>query len=167
MSLVIPALFIIIFTVAAAKKVNVFSSFCAGAGDGLKFTLSVLPVIAAVFMMCAIAQASGIADAATAALAPAMRALGIPEELAKLAIIKPFSGSGSLSLLTGTVKEYGADSYISRCACTLYASSETVFYVYALYFAGGNKKGRALPLAAVAFSSALAAVLACLLCKIM
>ena len=127
MSLVIPSLFIIIITAAVAKKVNVFSSFCAGAEEGLKFTLSLLPILAAVFMMCQLLEVSGIADALARALSPVMNALGVPEELAKLALIKPFSGSGSLSLLTEVLEQYGADSYPARCACTIYASSETVY----------------------------------------
>ena len=92
MSLVIPSLFVIIITIAAAKKINVFSSFCAGAEEGFKFTLTLLPIIAAVFMMCNLMEVSGIADALARALSPAMNALGIPGELAKLAIVKPFSG---------------------------------------------------------------------------
>lgn len=167
MSLVIPSLFIIIITAAVAKKVNVFSSFCTGAEEGFKFTLSLLPILAAVFMMCQLLEVSGIADALARALSPVMNALGVPEELAKLALIKPFSGSGSLSLLTEILEQYGADSYPARCACTIYASSETVFYVFALYFAGTDKKGRALPLAIVLLSTALSTVLSCLLCRIL
>ncbi len=167
MAIVIPCLFIIIFTVAAARKVNVFSSFTAGAGEGLKFTLSLLPLLAALFMMCEIMEASGIAAALSEALKPVMNFFGIPEELSRLALIKPFSGSGSLSLLTDVLTTYGPDSYVSRCACTLYASSETVFYVFALYFSGTNKKGRALPLAIVLLSCALSTVLSCLLCRVM
>lgn len=167
MSFVIPSLFVIIFTIAIAKRVNVFSSFCAGAEDGIKFTLSLLPIIAAVFMMCQLLEVSGIADALAEALAPAMNALGVPEELAKLALIKPFSGSGSLSLLAEVLQEYGADSYVSRCACTIYASSETVFYVFALYFAGTDKRGRALPLMIVLLSTLLSTIISCMLCRIM
>ena len=61
MAIVIPCLFIIIFTVAAARKVNVFSSFTAGAGEGLKFTLSLLPLLAALFMMCSLNPFRGAA----------------------------------------------------------------------------------------------------------
>lgn len=165
MPLIIPSLFIIIMTIAVARKVNVFSSFCAGAGEGLKFTLSLIPVLAAVFMMCRLFEISGIADALAQAIAPAMNALGIPPELSRLALIKPFSGSGSLSLLTDVLDEYGADSYIARCACTIYASSETVFYVFALYFSGTDRKARALPLAIVLFTTAISTILSCMLCR--
>ena len=78
-----------------------------------------------------------------------------------------FSGSGSLTLLTDVFSRYGADSYVSRCAATIYASSETVFYVFAVYFAGTDRRGRALPLAVVIISSALGTVLACALCRVL
>ena len=98
---------------------------------------------------------------------PFLEFFGIPQELAKLALIKPFSGSGSLTLLTDVFSRYGADSYVSRCAATIYASSETVFYVFAVYFAGTDRRGRVLPLAVVIISSALGTVLACALCRVL
>lgn len=167
MSAVIPAVFVAVFIAAAAKKVNVFSSFAAGAGEGIKFTVSLLPMLAAVFMMCELFENSGLADALARALGPVLGFFGIPQELAKLALIKPFSGSGSLTLLTDVFSRYGADSYVSRCAATIYASSETVFYVFAVYFAGTDRRGRALPLAVVIISSALGTVLACALCRVL
>ena len=167
MALVIPAVFIIVFVIATAKKVNVFSSFTAGAGEGLKFTLSLIPILAAVFMMCKLFEISGISRAMSEALGPVMNFLGIPEELSQLALIKPFSGSGSLSLLTDVIKKYGADSYIARCACTIYASSETVFYVFAIYFSGTDRKGRALPLAIVLAATALSTIISCLMCRVL
>lgn len=166
MAFIIPSVFIIIFIVAAAKKVNIFSSFSAGAGDGLKFTLSLVPVLVCVFMMCELMEVSGISAALASLLAPLMNFFGLSEELSKLVLIKPFSGSGSLSLLMDVLKTYGADSYVSRCACTIYASSETVFYISALYFAGTDKKGRALPLFIVLLSAAASAVISCALCRL-
>lgn len=167
MSLVIPVLFVAVTTIAAAKKVNVFSSFCSGAGEGLKFTLSLLPLLAAVFAMCALMEVSGIAAALAKCLEPAFGLLGIPVELTKLALIKPFSGSGSLSLLTEVLEQYGVDSYIARCACTIYSSSETVFYVFAVYLSGTDRRARAAPLAIVVLTTALSCVLSCLLCRVL
>lgn len=167
MALIIPVIFVIIIIVAVAKKVNVFSSFCAGAEEGMKFALSLLPLLACVFMMCNLFEISGISAALTKALSPVTGALGIPEELTKLMLIKPFSGSGSLTLLTEILEKYGSDSYISRCACTIYASSETVFYVFAVYFAKSRCRPPALPLAIVLVSAFLSTVISCLLCRFM
>jgi len=91
----------------------------------------------------------------------------VPPELAKLVLIKPFSGSGSLSFLTNIISEYGADSYIARCACVLYGSSETTFYISAVYFVKCKNKKRILPIAIILLATFITTVISCLLCRIM
>ena len=118
-------------------------------------------------MMCELIEASGLADALCKFLSPAFGALGIPAELTKLVLIKPFSGSGSLAYLNEIIEAYGADSYVTRCACVCFGSSETVFYISAVYFAGTKNKKLALPIAAVLISTLLTTALACLICKVM
>ena len=167
MALVIPFIFIAVFFIAAFKKVKIFESFSTGVGEAVNFTLSILPNLAAIFMMCAVFEASGLADKLTEFLSPAFSFLGIPKELTKLVLIKPFSGSGSLAYLTQIIKTYGADSYISRCACVCFGSSETVFYISAVYFAKIKVKGLAAAIAIVIIATFISTVLGCLICKIM
>ena len=100
-------------------------------------------------------------------LSPAFGFLGIPPELTKLVLIKPFSGSGSLAYLNAIIAEHGADSYIARCACVCFGSSETVFYISAVYFAGLKVKKLAVPIVIVLISTLISTILACLLCNIM
>ncbi len=118
-------------------------------------------------MMCAVFEASGLADALTKFLSPVFGFLGIPPELTKLVLIKPFSGSGSIAYLNEIIAEHGADSYIARCACVCFGSSETVFYISAVYFAGVKVKKLAMPIAAVLIATLVSTVVACLLCKVM
>lgn len=167
MALIIPLVFIAVTVTAAIKKVNVFSSFTRGAEDGLKFTLSLFPLLAVIFMMCGLFEISGLSALLSDAIAPALEWLGIPRELARLILIKPFSGSGSLTYLTAIIGEYGADSYISRCACVLYGSSETVFYISAVYFAGTVQKTRVVPVIIILCATFLSTVFACALCRVM
>ncbi len=167
MALIIPAVFIAVFLFAMFKRVKIYDEFSAGVGDAVKFTFSIIPCLTAIFMMCELFEASGLADAFTGFLSPAFEWLGIPGELTKLILIKPFSGSGSLAYLTDVIEKYGADSYISRCACVCFGSSETVFYISAVYFAGMKNKKLAAPVIIVLISTLLTTVLACLLCKIM
>lgn len=167
MALIIPFLFIFIIGFALLKKVNVFSSFTRGAGEGLKFTVSLLPLLAAIFMMCELFEVSGLSDALTRFLSPFFSALGIPDGLTKLILIKPFSGSGSLTYLNKVVAEFGADSYTARCACVLYGSSETVFYISAVYFAKVKNKKRILPIVIILLSTFISTVFACLICRIL
>lgn len=72
-------------------------------------------------------QASGLEKYLTEFFAPPFRLLGIPEEVVKLVLLRPFSGSGSLAILTDVYKNYGVDSYVGRCASVIMGSSETVF----------------------------------------
>ena len=167
MAFIIPAIFIIVLGCAAIKKVNVYSCFTSGIESALKFVLSLLPCLAAVFMMCALFEASGLSELMIKLTSPAFSFFGVPEELTKLILIKPLSGSGSLAYLTEILNEYGADSYIARCACVCYGSSETVFYISAVYFAGMKTKGLMKPIIISLFSALVATVLACALCKIM
>lgn len=167
MQFVIPVIFLAVFAFAIFKKVKVYDEFSAGVGEAVKFTVSLVPCLCAIFMMCEIFEASGLADAFTGLLSPAFGFLGIPPELTKLILVKPFSGSGSLAYLTDVIETYGADSYIARCACVCFGSSETVFYISAVYFAGTKNKKIALPIALVLISTFITTVLACLLCRIM
>ena len=76
------------------------------------------------------------------------------------------SGSGSTALLSEILASFGADSYIGRCACVAYGSSETVFFVSAVYFAGSKKK-LAKPILIALIANFFSLVLGCLLCRIL
>lgn len=167
MALIIPFVFIAVFGFAIFKKVKIYDEFSKGVGEAVKFTLSLIPCLSAIFMMCAVFEASGLADALTNFLSPVFGFLGIPPELTKLVLIKPFSGSGSIAYLNEIIAEHGADSYIARCACVCFGSSETVFYISAVYFAGVKVKKLAMPIAAVLIATLVSTVVACLLCKVM
>lgn len=163
---VIPAIFLVVFVFAAIKRVKLYSEFSQGVKEAVEFTVSLIPCLAAIFMMCAVFEKSGLSDMLTSLLSPVFGFLGIPPELTKLVLIKPFSGSGSLTYLNAIIAEHGADSYIARCACVCYGSSETVFYISAVYFAGLKNKKLALPVILVLLSTLVTTVLACLLCRV-
>ncbi len=167
MRYVIPAIFILVITAAVIKRVNVFSSFSRGAGEAVKFVFTLMPLLACTFIMCELFERSHLSDALSRALSPAFGFLGVPSELSKLILIKPFSGSGSLAYLTQIIGEYGADSYISRCACVLYGSSETVFYISVVYFAKCAKKRRPLAILIILLATFISTIISCLLCRIM
>jgi spore maturation protein B len=167
MSYIIPLIIIAVFAYAAYKKVNIYSTFCEGIEEAVKFTLSILPSLCAIFMMCEVFELSTLSEKLCTLLSPVTSLLGIPKELTKLVLIKPFSGSGSLAYLNELIATYGADNYISRCACVMYGSSETIFYISAVYFAKCKKKNLFLPILAALIATFLTSILACHLCKIM
>ena len=164
---IIPAVFITVFGFALYKKVKIYDEFSAGVKEAVRFTVSLIPCLAAIFMMCEAFEASGLADALTKLLSPVFGFLGIPPELTKLVLIKPFSGSGSIAYLNEIIKNYGADSYITRCACVCFGSSETVFYISAVYFSGLKVKRLAMPVICVLVATFISTIVACLICRIM
>ena len=77
---------------------------------------------------------SGISDKLCIICEPLLTAVGIPSELSKLIILRPFSGNGSLAIVKDIFLKYGPDSYIGRCASVVVGASDTIFYVTAIYF---------------------------------
>ncbi len=164
-ALVIPVLFLAVFIYALVKKVKLYDSFTAGVKEALPLAFSLFPYLAAILMLSELFERSGLSDMIASFLAPAFRFLGIPPEIVKLVLIKPFSGSGSTALLNEILTAYGADSYIGRCACVSYGSSETVFYISAVYFANVKNKKLLKPVAIALISNFLTVILGCFLCR--
>jgi spore maturation protein B len=167
MAYIIPIIIIAVFAFAVYKKVNIYSTFCEGIEEAFKFTLSTLPTLCAIFMMCELFEASTLSSKLCDLLSPVTTLLGIPKELTKLVLIKPFSGSGSLAYLSELIATYGADNYISRCACVMYGSSETIFYISAVYFSKTKKKNLVIPITCALIGTLISAILACQLCKVL
>ena len=97
-------------------------------------------------------RASGAMDALTGGLRPLLSAIGFPPEVLPMAIVRPLTGSGSVGVLADLVKTFGEDSLIVKMAATMFGSSETTFYVIAVYFGavGIRKTRHALPAGLVA-----------------
>ena len=166
LSLLLPALFLAVFLYAAVKKIKLYDSFAEGVREAVPLVLSLFPYLAAILMLSELFERSGLSAIVTGAMSPVFRGLGIPPEIGKLVLMKPFSGSGSTALLSEILHTYGADSYIGRCACCAYGSSETVFYISAVYFAGTKKRVLTPVLVSLA-ANLLGVVCACLFCRIM
>ena len=161
----IPALFVVVFIVAAIRKVKVYDSLAEGVKGAIPLVVSLFPFVAAVLILSQLFEASGLSDGLQSLLAPVFRLVGVPEEIGKLALVKPFSGIGAAALLSEIFQKYGADSYIARCACVAYGSSETVFYVAAVYFASVREKKLAVPIAIALCANFIALVFGCFLCR--
>jgi spore maturation protein B len=134
------------------KKVKVYEVFIEGSKDGFNVAVKIIPYLVAMLVAIGIFRASGAMDLVIAALAPITNLIGMPPETLPLAILRPLSGSGSLGLMTELMKVHGPDSFIGVLASTMYGSSETTFYILAVYFgAVGIKNTRhALPAGLIA-----------------
>ncbi len=163
-SLIVPLLFLVVFGVALFRRVRLYDCFTEGVKEAVPLLLSIFPYLAAILILSSLFTASGLSARIAAFLTPVYRFLGIPPEISPLVLVKPFSGSGSTALLSEIFASYGADSYIGRCAAVAYGSSETVFYILAVYFAGAKRK-RALPVAIALFANFAGVILGCYLCR--
>ena len=115
----------------------------------------------------ALLRVSGITSWLTQLLSPIFNALGVPPELTELVLLRPFTGSGSYALLEDVLVTYGADSYISRCACVIMGCSETIFYVATVYFSQTKVKKLLYAIPVALLCSTVGTILACLLCRVM
>lgn len=132
--LVMPMLVGGILFYGIVKKVDIYSAFIEGALDGAKSALRIFPYILAVIFAINLFIQSGAEEFIVSLLEPITEVVGFPTELLSLAIIKPLSGGGSLGVFQSILENYGADSFIGRCASVLMGSSETIFYTAAVYF---------------------------------
>ena len=162
---VVPALFLALFVFALVRRIKLYDCFTEGVKEAVPLILSIFPYLAAILMLSSLFEASGLSKIITDFLTPFFRTLGIPPEISSLVLIKPFSGSGSTALLSEIFSLYGADSYIGRCAAVAYGSSETVFYISAVYFAGSHKKKLVRPIAVALLANFLGVIFGCFLCK--
>lgn len=139
LSIVAIPLIIMVFVVyAARKKVPVYESFVAGAKGGFEVAVKIIPYLVAMLVAIGIFRASGAMHVFVSALSPLAHLIGMPPEALPMGILRPLSGSGSLGLMTDIMKRYGPDSFIGVLVSTMYGSSETTFYVIAVYFGAVN-----------------------------
>ena len=127
----------------AVRGVDVFEAMAAGVTDGLRVVVKIFPSLVALLTAVYMLRASGVLDALTHLLSPVLGALGIPSETGALMLLRPVSGSGALAVASELIAQYGADSPVGRTAAVMLGSTETTFYVIAVYFgAAGIKKTR-------------------------
>ena len=163
---IIPLLFIILIVFAKSKNINVYNTFCQGAKKSFDLVTNIFPYIVSIMIAVTLFRVSGIAGGLIKILSPIFNFFGIPNQVCELVLLRPFSGSGSLSILEDIISSYGADSYISRCACCIYGSSETVFYVSSVYFAGTKIKNVTPAIVISLVGNIIGAIFCCLFCKI-
>ncbi len=139
----IPVVILLIPLYAVFKKIKVYEVFCEGAVEGFHTAVKIIPYLLAMLVAIGIFRKSGAMDVLVSILSPVTNFIGLPGELVPLAVMKSLSGGGSNGLLTDILKTSGPDSLIGRIASTMTASSETTFYVIAIYFgAVGIRKTR-------------------------
>lgn len=149
---IMPIIVVSLLIYAAIKRVDVFGAFCEGAEEGLKTCADILPALVLLLVCIGMFRASGAVDFLTSMLKPLCNAVGFPDEVVPLVVLRPFSGSGAMAVYSEIASTAGADTFAERVAATLIGSSETTFYTAAVYFSAVKcKKTRcAIPAALTA-----------------
>lgn len=163
---IIPVLILLLIIYANHKKINTYKCFCNGAKGSFDLVLGIFPYILAIMICIGLFRISGLCNLFINILSPLFNFIGIPTEVCELVLLRPFSGSGSLSILEDIISNYGADSYITRCACCIMGSSETIFYVSAIYFADSKIKNIAPAITIALIGNIVGTIFCCLFCKI-
>jgi spore maturation protein SpmA len=129
---------IVLFLAAGArKKVPLYEAFVEGAKEGFQVAVGIIPYLVAILVAVAVLRASGALDVLLGAIRGAVSEVGFDTrwvDALPTALIKPLSGSGARGMMVETMKTLGADSFAGRLACVIQGSTETTFYVLAVYF---------------------------------
>ena len=143
MNYIVPVILLLTLVWGLCKKVDVYGGFVCGAKKAVPLAVDIFPYLAAMFIMVNALRFSGVGAWIVSVLAPPFGLVGVPPEVVELMLLRPFSGSGSLAILSDVYARYGADSYVGRCASVIMGSSETVFYVAAVYRGETHRVGSA------------------------
>ena len=133
-SLAIPILLFLIITYALIKKVAVYDSFIEGAKEGLASSVKIIPQLVGLISAISMFRASGALDAICNFMSPVASFIGFPKEVLPLAIIRPVSGSGATAVLNDIFKNFGTDNFTGLVASVVSGSTETTFYIIAVYY---------------------------------
>lgn len=163
----VPTFIIGILLLGLFRRIPVFDEFIAGAGEGIRTCVKVLPSLVALMTAVSMLQASGLLDSLTALVAPLVGRIGMPGEVVPLALMRPISGSGSLAVLENTLARYGTDSTVGLIACVLQSSTETTFYTIAVYYGTVGIKKTRHTLAASAMGDCMGVLMATLAVRIL
>lgn len=132
--LAIPFLFAFFPLVATLKGIPVYEEFVEGAKEGFSVTLRIIPFLVAILAAIAMFRAAGGIDLLGQLLGGLLSMIGVPTEILPLMMVRPLSGSGAMGVFSELARTHGGDSFIARLAGTIMGSTETTFYVIAVYF---------------------------------
>ncbi len=151
-TIAIPLLIVVFIGYGAIKKVKVYEKFIEGSKEGFNIAVRIIPYLVAMLVAIGIFRAGGAMNWLIYILHPITNLIGMPAEAMPMALMRPLSGSGSLGVMAEIISVHGPDSFIGILVSTLYGSSETTFYVLAVYFGAVNIRSirHALPAGLIA-----------------
>jgi len=148
----IPIIILFVVTYGFFKKVKLYEVFVDGAKEGFKVGVKIIPYLVAILVAVGMFRASGGMELLGQMVHPVTSAIGFPPDAIPMAIVRPLSGGGAEGIMTEIMKTHGPDSFIGRLVSTMMGSTETTFYIIALYFGcvGIKNNRHSIPAALIA-----------------
>lgn len=160
----LPSIIILILTMGLVKKVPIYEVFTEGAKDGFKVSVNIIPYLVAIIVAISMLRASGAIEMLAAAMSGVLVKMGVPADVLPLIFVRPLSGSAALGLFSDIATNSGAGAYATKLAAVMVGSSETTFYVLAVYFGSVGITKFRYALAVGLFADILAAVMSIIVC---
>jgi spore maturation protein SpmA/spore maturation protein SpmB len=166
---IIPSLMVGFLLFGVIRGVRVYEMFVEGAQEGFQVALRIIPYLVAILVAVAMLRASGALDAIVGLVGAWTAPLGLPAEALPMALLRPFSGSGAFALLASIINdpEIGPDRYVGYLVSTIQGSTETTFYVLAVYFGAVRVRRIRHTLAAALTADLVAVVAAVVSCRLL
>lgn len=130
----LPAILLLILTIGLFKKIPLYETFTEGAKDGFKVSVNIIPYLVAIIVAISMLRASGIIEMTGHILAPILNWFNVPVDTIPIMIVRSLSGSAALGVFSDIAHTLGPDDYATKLAAIMVGSSETTFYVLAVYF---------------------------------
>lgn len=167
-SWILPGLMVGFLGFGLVKKVPIYETFVEGAKDGFQVALRIIPYMVAILVAVGMLKASGALQMIVTALSRVTSNFGLPAEALPMALMRPLSGSGAYAILASIINDpaIGPDSYTGLLVSTLQGSTETTFYVMAVYFGAVQIRNVRHALAAALTADAAGVVFAILACSL-
>lgn len=130
----LPAILLLILTMGLIKKVPIYEVFTDGAKDGFKVAVNIIPYLVAIIVSISMFRASGIIEMAGNFLQPVLAYFNVPADTIPVMLVRSLSGSAALGIFSDIANTLGPDDYATKLSAVMVGSSETTFYVLAVYF---------------------------------
>ena len=137
---ILPALIVGFPIYGLFKGVPVYEEFVEGAKGGFTVAVTIIPYLVAILFAIGMFRASGAMEFLIGGIRPFLGLIGVPPEVLPMMIFRPLTGSGSAGIVLDMIQTYGEDSIFVKMAATMFGSTETTFYVIAVYFGAVNVK---------------------------
>jgi spore maturation protein SpmB len=160
-------IFLLIVLGALYKKINVFDAFVEGAKGGFETSVKIIPYLVGMLVAISMLRTSGVFDIVTLGLKNLFAWMHIQTDFVDAlptALIKPLSGSGARGMMVDTMKFFGADSFAGRLACVFQGSSDTTFYVIAVYFGAIGVKNTRYAIGSMLLADLVGIITAIIIC---